>query len=144
MSYIGASDLVFNSDDDGINSGGFNVKSLLLKMGMSPIITLNKANIQNGGDNVSDIFNDLVVPNWALYHPSKMTGGSASRSNNNVSDNDSDSDSENDTVDDNLHDQLLDIVKHQENMNAHKKKHTKKGRKSTRNTKTKTQLTQVK
>lgn len=124
MSYIDANDLVFNNDPaNGIHSGGFNVNSLFMKRGISPIVTLNKENIQHGGNLVSDIFNDLVVPNWALYNPGKMTGGSIHR----PPDSDSNSDSEDEAIDDNLHDQLLDIVKHQENVTNLKKKNTKKG-----------------
>ena len=41
MSYISSDDLVFNNKD-GIYSGGFNVQSIMLKGGISPILTLNK------------------------------------------------------------------------------------------------------
>jgi len=139
MSYIDATDLVFNNDSvNGINSGGFNVNSLLMKRGISPIVTLNKSPLQNGGDKVSDIFNDLVVPNWALYNPSKIMGGSSNiRPTNNNSDSDSDDD---DTLDDNLHDQLLTMVKHQETVNNFNKKNTKKGRIHSKNKITKKKL----
>jgi hypothetical protein len=130
MDYIDSSDLVFNDGKNGIYSNGFSVKSLLMKGGVSPIITFNTE--QNGGNNVSDIFNDLVVPNWTLYHPSKMIGGRhyKSTADNEIdnSDSDSDSDSEDDAIDDNLHDKLLDMVKHQEIVKKNNKKHTKKER----------------
>jgi hypothetical protein len=143
--YIDASDLVFNNDKvNGINSGGFNVNSLLMKRGISPIVTLNNSTIKNGGALVSDLFNDLVVPNWALYNPTKMSGGGVSVSRPTPNNSDSDSDSEDDAVDDNLHDQLLDIVKHQENTNNSKKKNTKKGRKPSNKKTTQKKLSKVK
>ena len=69
MSYIGAKDLVFNNQD-GINSGGFNVQSIMLGAGISPIMTLNKNDGQKGGSTgkVSDMFSGLVVPAYAYYH----------------------------------------------------------------------------
>ena len=65
MSYIGANDLVFNNNKvDGIFGGGFSVNSIMMKGGISPIMTLNGNNIQNGGSTgkVSDIFGGLAVP----------------------------------------------------------------------------------
>lgn len=147
MSYIDATDLVFNNDTiNGINSGGFNVNSLLMKRGISPIVTLNTSPLQNGGDKVSDIFNDLVVPNWALYNPGKLMGGASiirQKNNTNNSDSDSDSDSD-DALDDTLHDQLLDMVKHHETVNNFKKKNTKKGRTLSKNKITKKKLNRSK
>jgi hypothetical protein len=148
MSYIDASDLVFNNDIvNGINSGGFNVNSLLMKRGISPIVTLNTSPSQNGGDKVSDIFNDLVVPNWALYNPGKLTGGSSiirpKNTTNNSNNSDSDSDSD-DALDDTLHDNLLDMVKHHDTANNIKKKNTKKARTLSKNKVTKKKLNRVK
>jgi hypothetical protein len=145
MSYIDATDLVFNNDTiNGINSGGFNVNSLLMKRGISPIVTLNTSPLQNGGDKVSDIFNDLVVPNWALYNPSKLMGGSSIiRPKNNTNNSDSDSDSD-DALDDTLHDHLLDMVKHHEAVNNFKKKNTKKARTLSKNKITKKKMNRVK
>ena len=61
MSTLGAEDLIFYSDkDNNIYSGGFKVNSIIMKNGLSPIVTLN----QSGGDNlnnVSDLFKNLVV-----------------------------------------------------------------------------------
>jgi len=138
MDYIDASDLVFNDGKNGIYSNGFSVNSLLMKSGASPIITFNTEPAQHGGNNVSDIFNDLVVPNWTLYHPSKMIGGGHPKSKVDSkidSDNysDSDSDSEDDTIEDDLHDKLLNMVKHQDNLKKNNKKHTKKERKKIAN-----------
>jgi len=117
INYIGGDELVFNSDESGgINSGGFSVNSIMMKAGMSPIMTLN--NQYGGGDQVSDLFNNLVIPNWALSYDNRMTGG---KYNDNI---DSDSDDE---VDGDLHDKLIDLVKQHENEKA--KKGGKKKRK---------------
>jgi hypothetical protein len=75
LDYIGADELVFNNDiKGGIHSGGFNVKSIMMKAGMSPIITLNTEQ-NGGGEKVSDLFNDLVIPNWTLSYNNRITGG---------------------------------------------------------------------
>ena len=103
MSYIGPDELVFNNDDNNeIHTGGFSVNSIMMKHGISPIMTINKD--QTGGTNsVSDIFNNLVVPNWTLSY--KMTGGA-------YKDSDSESESdEDDVISEDLHDKLLDLVK---------------------------------
>jgi hypothetical protein len=130
MSYIGANEFVFNNDkESGIHSGGFSVNSIMMKGGISPIMTLNDSTSQNGGANkVSDLFNDLVVPNWVLSYPtiyggSDYRGGSSSTSNNN-SDEDTDDD---DVIDDDIHEKLLDLVKQDDiKMKNKKKRATKK------------------
>ena len=73
MNYLDANDLVFTNDDtDGIHTGGFSVNSIMFKNGISPIMTINDD--QKGGSNlVSDMFNNLVVPNWSLSY--NMSGG---------------------------------------------------------------------
>ena len=128
MRYIGANDLVFNNNKvDGIFGGGFSVNSIMMKGGISPIMTLNGNNIQNGGSTgkVSDIFGGLAVPAYA-YH----NGGSTSNTyKNHKNENSHDSDSEDDVVDDDLHDKLLGLVKEHESrltQNERKKKRTRK------------------
>jgi len=126
MSYIGANEFVFNNDkESGIHSGGFSVNSIMMKGGISPIMTLNGSTAQTGGaNNVSDLFNDLVVPNWALSYPT-IYGGGDSKSNNN-SDDESD-DEEDDVIDDDIHDRLLNLVKQDDaKMQNKKKRATKK------------------
>jgi hypothetical protein len=120
IDYIGANELVFNVDKEaGVYSGGFSVKSIMMKAGMSPIMTLN--NQQSGGDNkVSDLFESLVVPNWALSYNNKMIGGE-------YKDEDGDEDED---IDDDLHDKLLGLVKeHEHNKQQAKKKKTRKSTK---------------
>jgi hypothetical protein len=120
IDYIGADELVFNNDDkEGIYSGGFNVKSIMMKAGMSPIMTINNQQI-GGGEKVSDLFDNLVVPNWVLSYNNRMVGGKY----NNVEYNESDDD---DVVDDDLHEKLLELVKHHNiKSKTSKKKMTRK------------------
>lgn len=130
LDYIGANELVFNnSDKEGIHSGGFSVNSIMMKAGMSPIMTMNT---QVGGDNVSDLFNSLVVPNWVLSYDNRMTGGAYKEHD------DNDDSSDEDDVRDDLHDKLLDLVKeHESKLTQSKKKGTRKngGRRNAAKTK---------
>jgi hypothetical protein len=92
MSYIGGNDLVFDKKGDkSIFGGGFSVQSIMMKGGISPIMTLN-GNIQNGGskeNKVSDLFDGLAVPAYA-YH--NNYGGSKSKNSSYKSFNEEDSD----------------------------------------------------
>lgn len=121
IDYIGADELVFNANKElGVYSGGFSVDSVMLKAGLSPIMTINNS-IQTGGtDKVSDLFQDLVIPNWALSYNNKIIGGEYKES-------DSDSDSD---IDDDLHDKLIGLVKEHESKlaegGAKKKRKTRK------------------
>jgi len=126
IDYIGAGELVFNNDiEGGVHSGGFSVNSIMLKNGMSPIMTINRG--QTGGklEKVSDLFNDLVVPNWALSYNNRIIGGKYKEVEHN------DTDSEDDVVDDDLHDKLLELVKeHNIQAKTNKKKMTRKNKKT--------------
>jgi len=126
IDYIGANELVFNKDNDsGIYSGGFSVNSIMMKAGMSPIMTINTEQL-GGANNVSDLFNDLVIPNWAITYNNPTAGGK-------YKDDDSDYDSDDD-IDDDLHDKLLELVKEHENKlkkdNKKKSRRLIKGKKS--------------
>jgi hypothetical protein len=129
LDYIGANELVFNNDvDAGIHSGGFDVKSIMMKLGMSPITTLNNpTSIIGGGNKVSDLFNDLVVPNWTLSYNNRIVGGKYKE----VEHDNSDTDDE--VIEDDLHDKLLDLVKEHNiktNNSISKKKMTRKIKKN--------------
>ena len=117
---IGANELVFNvNKDEQIYSGGFNVKSIMMKAGMSPIMTLNTDQVGGGTNNVSDLFKNLVVPSWTLSYPN-MNGGAYKDDEN---DDDSDTDSD---IDDDLHDKLLNLVRESDDkLNKKKTKNTK-------------------
>ena len=107
LDYIGPDELVFNNNrEGGIHSGGFSVNSIMMKSGMSPIMTFNTEQFGGNYNKVSDLFNDLVVPNWALSYNNRI-GGSKYKE---VEHNDSDS-SDDDIIDDDLHDKLLELVK---------------------------------
>lgn len=65
-------DLVYYTDpENNIFSGGYQVSSVLMKAGLSPM----SSNVQEGGAGLDDgqqepeLFHHLVLPNWALYHP---------------------------------------------------------------------------
>jgi hypothetical protein len=123
---IGANELVFNTDkEEGVFSGGFNVNSIMMKSGLSPIMTLNTQ--LGGGDSnkVSDLFQSLVIPNWALTYGNKVGG----EYNDQYPDNDSD-------IDDDLHDKLLGMVREHENK-------LKQQNQNNKNRKTKKQKTSV-
>jgi hypothetical protein len=112
MSYLDANELIFNNDTkNGIHTGGFSVNSIMMKAGMSPIMTLNTQ--YGGGDKVSDLFNNLVIPNWSLSYNYKngpvYEGGSNDSYNiNKKKTNDGDED---EIMEETLHDKLLNLVK---------------------------------
>jgi hypothetical protein len=110
LGYIGADELVFNNDKEkGIHSGGFSVKSIMMKAGMSPIMTLNMSQFGGKSDKVSDLFDNLVIPNWTLTYNNntdKNLGG-----NKNIDNDDTNSESDDDVIDDDIHDKLLGLVK---------------------------------
>jgi len=103
INYIDGDEFVF-TNEDGIQSGGFSVNSIMMKAGMSPIMTLNTQ--YGGGDKVSDLFNNLVIPNWALSYGNKLGGGTYNDT--------SDDDNSEDDIDDDLNEKLLDLVRHHE------------------------------
>ena len=106
LDYISANELVFNNDiEGGIHSGGFSVNSIMMKSGMSPIMTMNTGQFGGKNEKVSDLFNDLVIPSWTLSYNNRLIGGKYKEVEHN-------SDSEDDDViEDDLHDKLLELVK---------------------------------
>ena len=106
MEIIKDDELIYiNDKKSGINSCGYNVNSLLFNSGISPIMTLNEKcdNKEKNKDNnstISSLFNNLVVPNWALHyepHNAKI-------------DSKLDDNSSFEIVDDNLYDKLMDLA----------------------------------
>ena len=128
LSYIDGDELVFNNEggEDGIHSGGFSVKSIMMKAGMSPIMTANGPSIHVGGNKnkepkVSDLFSDLVVPNWTLSYNNRIVGGKYKEP---------ESHNEDDVLDDDLHERLLELVKQHDTKNkVTKNKITRKNKK---------------
>ena len=127
LDYIGPHELVFNKDiDQGIYSGGFSVQSIMMKSNMSPIMTFNSPDSMIGGNKVSDLFNDLVVPNWVLSYNNRIVGGGKYKE---VNHDDTESDDE--VIQDDLHEKLLDLVKQHNAMSKPtKKRMTRKIKKS--------------
>ena len=150
MNYIGPDELIYNNDG-GIHSGGFSVNSIMLKSGLSPIMTLNGNNnvntggMQMGGNKVSDLFNNLVIPSGFLSYDYKkdfFKGGDIHYRKKNDHDENDDHDDNDDIANEDLHDKLLNLVKvdktEMQNKSMTNKKTTKKnlnaGRKNKKNT----------
>jgi hypothetical protein len=139
MSSLDAEDLIFYSDkENNIYSGGFKINSIIMKNGLSPMVTLN----QLGGDhltNVSDLFQNLVVPNWALSLPIKSTFQKYS-----LEDEKEEEEEEEDMIDEDLHNKLLALITVESKSNKNKNK-TKKGIKISKkiNTNSKTKKKQT-
>ena len=123
-----ATDMVFDNDNNTITSGGFSVNSIMLKMGLSPLVTLNK---QSGGGNVSDMFDGIVIPNWVFTHD-------IAKSIYNPDANDKvlqDKVLQDEVLQDDIYDKLLDLVTHYDKKypkKLTKKIKLKKGSKNTR------------
>ena len=151
ISYIGPDELLFNTNNtDGVYSGGFNVKSIMMKAGISPIMTVNNEMVGGGSTNkVSDLFDSLVIPSWALSYNNRIIGqdrigqdkiGQDKIGQNKIGGNKrkDDSDDENaEDIDDDLHDKLLDLVREHDSkiakMNERKAaKRTRKNRKTSK------------
>jgi len=119
-SYIGPDELIYNNDGE-IHSGGFSVNSIMLKNGLSPIITLNhnNANVntisnQIGGEKVSDLFNNLVIPNWTLsynYKNGAIYEGGSNGIVYNSNKKRADQEDDDEVMEEALHDKLLNLVK---------------------------------
>ena len=102
MDIIKDDELIYiNDKKTGINSCGYNVNSLLFNSGISPIMTLNEKGVnKENNSSISSLFNNLVVPNWALHyepHNAKI-------------DSKLDDNSSFEIVDDNLYDKLMDLA----------------------------------
>ena len=132
MSYLDGNELIYNDLKEGIYSGGFSVQSIMMREGLSPIMTLNTNPLTGGGsggepEKVSDLFSNLVIPNWAFSYNTNGGGQviqEKKRKQNNESDDDSEED---DIIDDELHEKLLDLVKeHDAKVKQRKEKRTKK------------------
>jgi len=113
---MNANDLIFNCDDKNINSGGFSVESMLMKSTQSPFITINNSPFSGGNNNntnqVSDIFNSLVVPNWALYNPNNLQKIiiNTNDKDKNVYANEGDDTCDDDSIQDTLYDKLFNLA----------------------------------
>ena len=114
MKYIGPNELIYYKDEKGdIYSGGFSVNSILMKEGISPMVTVNNNSAlthggSNSSSNVSDLFHNLVVPNWLLsYH---YHGGGMDNPGPDYNKTTEDVDSDDEVVTEDLHDKLLNFI----------------------------------
>lgn len=114
MSYIiPEKDLIFYKDKEGgVYSGGFSVKSIMMREGLSPIITMNNNQLQDAEteNKVSDFFNDLVIPNWALAYSIQDVANSGNQDNQNHNVFHNEENDEDDVISDDLYNQLLQLV----------------------------------
>lgn len=136
-------DFIFNNDiSNNIISGGYNINSIFLKGGFSPIKTFNNYNFDiNNSNNVGDLFSNLVIPNW-LYKSSNsidnydniinsndyIKGGNRNRENSKNKNIEDVEDVE--IIDEDLHNKLLNLVKHYNPREKISIKKTKKNKKS--------------
>jgi hypothetical protein len=124
-------ELVFMNDaEKSIYSGGYKVNSILMDHGISPIITLN-TNISGGGideeningdlkeQKVSSLFENIVVPNWALYYPSIIQTSLPKK------EYDMDENDGADEIDHNLFDELFELAQGYNKKNKFQKTHKK-------------------
>lgn len=105
-------DMVISREPEKIPSGGFSVNSIMMKGGSS-----------------SNVFDNLVVPNWAWSLPTnnqteeKTIGGRAKYHNENENEKENENKNE-DIIDDDLYNTLLELAT--ENMKSNKKTNKKK------------------
>jgi hypothetical protein len=131
LNYIGADDLVYTNDTkNNVYAGGFSINSILLKSGVSPIMTMNQpmyggATDKEASVKVSDLFNNLVVPNWALSYNNRIGGRPYKE------------EEEDDVIDDDLHDNLVELVKQHNKILEKRRLHSKKRLPKKTNNKTK-------
>lgn len=127
-------EFIYYTNPDGcINSGGFCIKSIMLKNKISPIMTLNKPfDKQEQINKVSDIFDDLVVPNWAYLQQRAVINNIDYNENFNYKNNENTKckinyeDENDEIVDDYLYNQLLELVKEENTLKKQKKNETRK------------------
>lgn len=133
MSYISSNDLLFEKNVNGVLAGGIKVNSILMSQGINPVSTLNTNDNNYNLENInkpSDLFDNLVVPNWVFYKESNMNnidGGSKIYNKNIIEEDD-------ELIDEDIHNRLLKLLPSNYNPN---KKHTKKNYMKNRNKTTK-------
>ena len=121
-------EFIYYTDKDGcINSGGFCIKSIMLKNKISPIMTFNKSFTEIEQINkVSDIFDDLVLPNWAYLQPRKIINNVEYDENIIHKNNYEDENKQDEIIDDYLYNQLLELVKEEDTHKKQKKNESRK------------------
>ena len=97
-SHFNENDLVMYKKGGQTYSAGFNINSVMLQYGISPITSLPSGD-QTGGNNVSDLFNNLAIPAGLFYFnglDKPQTGGEKHTY-------------ENKSIDDSLYSKLMDL-----------------------------------
>ena len=115
--------VLYKNKDNSYKGGGYDVNSILLREGISPIITYNNDNQHGGGlanvNLVSKLFNNLAVPAGLLYLQQSV------KSNNKLLNSQNNS-----TINTNLYDKLISLMSSPNKKNKKNKKKTRKARKS--------------
>lgn len=118
---IGHNEFVMYRDvNGGIYAGGLKVKSPLLEKGISPIVSLKNTNDfenSNINETFSGLFDNLVVPNWAIaYKGIKSINGKIYGGYNTVTADEQEGGKySEDVIDDDLYAKLLKLVEVDEN-----------------------------
>ena len=104
---IGGNDLIFYTVGGNVYSGGFSVDSMLMKGGISPLMSISD-NISASDDEeqVGGIFGNLVIPPMWFFSPSS-TNSQQGGSHKNFEDED---DNEVEPLSEDLHDKLLKLI----------------------------------
>ena len=132
-------EFIYYTNKEGcINSGGFCIKSIMLKNKIPPITTYNNQfNEDKQINKVSDIFDDLVLPNWAYLQGRKVINNTDYDENiindNIINDNiinknnyNYNHDSDDDIIDDYLYNQLLELAKEEDTFKKQKKNESRR------------------
>jgi hypothetical protein len=124
MSYIVAEDLLFYKEDDKIMSGGFNVSSIMMKNGISPMNTTGGSSKQDKekSKEMGEMYDNLAIPAGLLYQAYSSTGGYRKFDFINTVENPEDN-----IITEDIHDKLVQLIEYVPNP----KKYSKKERKTT-------------
>jgi hypothetical protein len=120
-SEITPEDLILYKEGDKIYSGGFQVNSVLLKQGVSPFSSFQKAGQIASDDNyngteetnsnsVSDLFKNLAIPSGLLYLPNKLKTNDFEENEIIQKDTYVEQEVDNDYVTDDIYDTLMDLA----------------------------------
>jgi len=131
-SEITPEDLILYKEGEKIYSGGFHVNSILLKQGLSPFSSFQKAgntdkemeNSDTVSNSVSDLFKNFAVPSGLLYLPNKLKTSDFEENIIIQKDTYLEEDLDDDYVTDDIYDRLMSLASH----NKYEKGGTRKRR----------------
>ena len=108
---IGENDLIFYTVGENVYSGGFSVDSMLMKGGISPLMSIsdnkNNTSASDNEEQVGGIFGNLVIPPMWFFSPSSTNSQQGGKRNNFE---DEDDDDEIEPLSEDLHDKLLKLI----------------------------------